>query len=410
MKSKTISHIIVEGCDGVGKTTLYKNLLRCYNYRYCVYDRGELSNIVYAEKYNRPFCSTQRGLPILYILLTCDESELKRRILQRAKLENWSIIDTNEELNKIKDQEKFIEYYESFKGDYHIIKIDCTHLDENELLKIAVEKIDNYVNYLDVDEELSSWNKLYKYGCEKLGLNFDVRNNQPYINNIPIMAECNLHNGLYETFDNKLIPHNLIYCQSYSQKKKLTFDDFSIDEFYSRKEDFSYIINSKILSRLELFNYFNSFIINDVTCITGDIKYYINTPLIKCSSRVFGDDYIKKIKEAKATIYDARELAYLKYTTTRLYESILAMQIIFVDKLSDVECIILNSIYKNSKYKDVLIKLLYVDEHSICNNYKEILDNPDLVKEIILCQINYYNELKETVLKNNLFTQVKEIN
>lgn len=89
MKSKTITTLVVEGTDGVGKTTLYKNLLDYYNYMYCVYDRGELSNIVYAEKYNRPFCSTQRGLPILYILLICNKSELKRRIIERAENEKW---------------------------------------------------------------------------------------------------------------------------------------------------------------------------------------------------------------------------------------------------------------------------------------------------------------------------------
>lgn len=403
MKSKTITTLVVEGTDGVGKTTLYKNLLDYYNYMYCVYDRGELSNIVYAEKYNRPFCSTQRGLPILYILLICNKSELKRRIIERAENEKWLAKDVNSELNKINDQDNFIKYYDSFKNDYHIIKIDCTNLNEKELLKLAVKEINNYVNNLSIDDNLSSWNELYKSGCEKLGLKFKCINNQPYINNVPIMAECNLHNGVYEMFDNKTIPHNLIYCQAYTQKEFMFDCDFSIVDFYDRKEDFSYIINSKIFSRRELFDYFKKFTENNISCITGDI--FIDNPLIKRSPRVFGDDYIKKIGEAKATVYVARELAYLKYTTTRLYESILAKQIIFVDKLSDPKCIILNSIYKNSKHKNALISLLYVDENSICDNYKIILNDYNLVNEIIISQFNYYNELKASVLTNNLFIQ-----
>ena len=58
MKSKFFANIIIECCDGVGKSTLQKLLLKAYDYRIPVYDRGEFSNFVYAKKYNRLFSNS----------------------------------------------------------------------------------------------------------------------------------------------------------------------------------------------------------------------------------------------------------------------------------------------------------------------------------------------------------------
>lgn len=395
MKSKNISIFVVEGVDGVGKTTLYNSLLKKFNYVYSVYDRGELSNFVYAKKYNRLFSSNQRNLPILYILLYCDEYELKNRIISRGIKEKWTEKEIEEELEKIKDQKIFLENVKSFNKDYHLILINNTNLSSEETSNLAEKKINEYLNKLnkDLTETYSNWNNIYSNECDKLGLSFKVIDNQPYINNIPIMAECNLHNGVYETFTDKRIPHNLIYCQSYTQNPNVLDNEF-------RNEDFVYVINSKILTRNELYDYFNSFIENNMSCIVGTSQYSLSDPFLKNSNRVFGDEYIKLISNAKATVYVGRNLEYLKYTSTRLYESILAKNIIFVDTKSDLDNSILTQIHNECTYDNIKLKdLLYVDEKNICSKYKYIIQHKELVNMIIDNQSNYYNKLKEVVLE-----------
>ena len=241
MKSKYITNIIIEGPDGVGKTTLYRNLLEHYNYRIPVYDRGELSNFVYAKKYDRPFSAMQRHLPILYILLLCDKKVLAKRIMNRGAETDDEV---QLELNKVDDIDVFKKYLPEFKKDYHVIDIDTTDLNEQETLEKAVKLIDEYITKLTCDSEASysAWNKVYSEQCKKLGLEYKVINNQPFINNKAIMAETNLHQGIYETFTDKRCPHNLIYCEQYFDKP------LNIVQFEDRKEDFTYIINSKIFS------------------------------------------------------------------------------------------------------------------------------------------------------------------
>ena len=395
MKSKNINTFIIEGVDGVGKTTLYKNLLEAFNYIFPVYDRGELSNFVYAKKFNRCFSSSQRGFPILYILLYCDKEVLTKRIIKRANDENWKKEDLKNELLKISDQDIFLKYYNDFAKDYHIIKIDTSNLSIKETARYAEIKIRQYLCKLNIDSEstFSQWNKIYSNECKKLGLNYKVIDNQPYINELPIMAECNLHNGLYETFTDKRIPHNLIYCQYYNQYPLLT-------KTIMRKEDFSYIINNKIFTKHKVYNYFNTFVENGLTCLTGETVYSKNDPFIKCCNRVFGDDYIQLISKAKATIYIGRRLEYLKYLSTRLYESIIAQQVIFVDELSDLDCDILKQIHgKDSK----LIELLTVNEKNIADKYNFIFNDSNLVYQIIDNQNNYYKNLK-----NNILNKIKE--
>lgn len=384
MKSSYFTNIVIEGADGVGKTTLYTYLLYYYKYRLCVYDRGEFSNLVYAKKYNRLFSSSQRGFPILYILLTCDKKVLKERLSSR----NYdSDEEKNLELLKINDQDLFLEYLPSFSKDYHIIVIDTTNLDAEGVFKEAVRRIEEYHEKLTVDDTLTPWNKVYKEQCDKLGLKFKVINNQPFINNKPIMVEPNLHNGIYETFIDKSVPHNLIYAQQYS-------DNLDLTPFEERKYDFSYIINSKVLTRPEIYDYFSEFNKNNISCLIGAKEFVAYNPLFKNCGKVFGDDFIKLNATAKATLYLGRNIAYLKNLSVRLYEGIIAKQIVFVDKKSDPDNEILTRIHMD----EYIENLLYVDEKSIIQNYKFILDHPDVRKKIIENQTKYYNSLKNVIL------------
>ncbi len=385
MKNRNFTNIIIEGTDGVGKSTLQKKLLEYYNYRIPVYDRGELSNMVYAKKYDRPFSAMQRHLPILYIFLYCNATQLGLRIQKRATEENWPEKELRAELEKISDQGEFFKLLPAFAKDYHLITLDTTALNADEVLQEAVSLIDSYSKKLKEDDPATytAWNILYKMGCDHFGLDFKVINNQPYINNIAVMGEINNQNGVYETFSDKRYPHNLIYMFGYNQHPEIV-------PFNERKVDFTYIINSKILSRHEVYDYMENFIENNLSMFAGKPMYMIDHPLVITMERPVGDPLIKKMSEAKATVYMARKMAYLKYVSVRLYESILAENVIFVDKLSDPDCEILKAIYGDN---EELINLLYVDENSICENYETVINDEKLVKFIIKKQHQYYDKL-----------------
>lgn len=377
MKSKFFTNIIIEGVDGVGKTTLQKKLLDYYNYTIPVYDRGELSNLVYSKIYNRPFSAMQRHLPFLYIFLYCTKEELIRRINNR---------EDKSDLEKVDEQGVFFSCLFDFKRDYHLIEINTTDLSADEVLSKAVELIENYNKKLmtDSEETYSSWNLAYSNMCKKYNHKFYVRDNQPFFDDFPLMAEVNLHNGRYETFTDKSVPHNLIYCQQYNQNPELS----------EKTEDFVYIINSKIHSRQEVYDYYDSFVKNNLTCITGvDAKY--DNPLIKPCPRVFGDDYIKVLSRARATVYIGRKMEYLKYLSTRLYESILADNVIFVDEESDLNSDILRQIHNNDWY---LMSLLRVDENTVVDKYHTVFTSSELVNKILTNQKNFYKKLKNEVL------------
>lgn len=380
MKSRNITTIIAEGTDGVGKSCLIDELFKIYNYRYMVYHRGEISNLFYAMKYNRPFSATQNGLPFLHVLLTCEKEELKERLRKREK----SYERLKEELSKIDDQDKFIEIAQKLSNDYHIIIVDTSKKTIEQVGKEVSEKIDNYIENLKNDDVIKEWNEHYSKGCKKLGLKFSSKDNQPYINNIPFMSELTCHNGVFERFDNREYPDNLIFSMGYDITEKETAD-------ITKRIDFAYPINSKINRRPEIFEYYQAFDMNNKTFLTSQ---YVDlmTPNQRIMPRVFGDNFIACLSHAKATVYCARDLAHLKMQTARLYEAILARQIVFVDKESDPDCDILRQIWGDNQ---AMISLLYTTPNAICEDYDRIDENTR--QFIIDTQLKWYNNLKETI-------------
>lgn len=388
MKSKTISHIIIEGTDGVGKTTLLLNLLKAYNYRYVVYDRGELSNIVYAKKYGRPFVSLQRNCPFIYVLLTCDKEVLKERIYNRAKAQNWSIGQLEAEIMKIDDQDLFIEYAKHFENDYHIITVDTTNLTAEQVCETVKNKVDEYVNNMATDKEETAWNVNYRKVYERLGHKFEVRNNQPYVDGKMMMSESTWQNGAYETFTDKSCPDNLIFSMVYSE-------DVYCKSTENKDLDFAYVINSKINRRHEIIDYYMEMLKYNKTCLVSEKIYnafederFVSMP------KAFGDDFIKQLSRANATIYCARDLEYLKLQTARLYEGIISKQLVFVDKESDKNCDMLKQIFKD-RYD--IINLLYVTPNEFIQNYETIMSNEDLRQEILNIQSAWYENLKRSI-------------
>lgn len=391
-KQKNIFNVIIEGADGVGKSTLIGKLFEHYNFRYMCYHRGELSNYVFAKKFGRQFYTTQRGLPFIYILLHCDKEVLKSRILNRSKIENWSKEETNHELAKVEDVDKFLETAKEMSRDYIIFTIDTTNLNEDEVANEAFKLLDNFYYSTEKDRELSSWNKMYDELCKKYGLKFEVIDNQPYIDGEPICVEATLHNGKYETFKDKKCYDNLMYAMNYPNHNVVSAKEF----------DFHYIINSKIKERPELYDYFKEFDDNNMKYIVSDNPLIEKTDNQYRTGRVFGEDYINLISKANATIYCGRDLAYLKLQTARLYEAIIANNIVFVDKKSDKDCEILNEIYSNmsSDFKEKIINYLYITPDTLIQNYTAIIQNKHLVSLILEKQHQYFERLKEDFLRS----------
>lgn len=372
MKSKNITTIILEGSDGVGKDSVAHEMWQVHDKHFRVYVRGELSDYFYAKKYNRPFISTQRGLPFIYVLLTADKEILRKRICER---EYESEERLQEELEKVNDQEKIIKLLDEFSKDYHVITIDTSNKSIKEVAETVWTKVQEYQDNLAKDPEINEYNKMYKRGCDKLGLKFYVRDNQPFIDNNSIMADAQLHNGSYETFDDKTMPHNFIFSLGYDDTEKIE----NTGEF-----DFSYIIGSKIAVRQEVNDYFTAFKSNNLSCMTRETY----------STKVFGNDYLKRIAKSKATVYCCRDLAYLEMITVRPYEAALASQIMFVDKQTDPECKILRQIYTESDELYIIDKL-YVTPDTIAENYRSLTN--DDIDMIITAQKRWYNKLKHQI-------------
>lgn len=391
-KQKNIFNIIIEGADGVGKSTLIGKIFDHYNFRYMCYHRGELSNYVFAKKFGREFYATQRCLPFIYIFLHCEKYALKERIIKRGLEEKWSLEEVEHELSKVDDVELFSKAAKEMARDYIIFTIDTTHLDENEVAEEAFRLLDNFYASTEKDTELSSWNKMYDELCKKYGLKFEVIDNQPYINGEPICVEATLHNGKYETFKNKKCYDNLMYAMNYPNHNVVSTKEF----------DIHYIINSKIKERPELYDYFK--VIDE-----AGLKYIVSdNPLIEKSDnqyrtgRVFGEDYINLISKAKATIYCARDLAYLKLQTARLYEAIIANNVVFVDQESDKDCDMLNEIYSDllPEEKEMMINYLYITPKTFIQKYTEVIQNDKLVNFILEKQHQYFDRLKKDFLRS----------
>lgn len=367
MLSRTITTIILEGSDGVGKDTIAHEMWQNHFAKYRVYVRGELSDYVYAKKYGRPFHSTQRGLPFVYVVLLDSEDSIANKIKNRDGTDA-------EDLKKISDQYLFYDAVRHLRGDYHIITYSVYNKTPEECANEIYELVDDYANGLRNDESINEYNQMYKKGCEKMGIKFSVKNNQPFFNNTMVMADAQLHNGSYEKVMDKKCPHNLIFSLAYSDTPKLSKKTF----------DFCYIIGSKINVRSEVRSYLAAFDNYDLTCMTKT----------DAPDKVFGDEYIERISKAKATIYTARDLTALEMITVRPYEAALADQILFVDEESDPDNKLLQQIHEHTKYA----KLLRVNPDNIAYIYKSL--TAEDMNAILVHQHGWYRQLRKDCLAN----------
>lgn len=176
MRYENFFNICVEGPDGVGKNTLMRRLVKHYKYQYTVYDRGEISNYVYANKFNRPFFSTQRHIPMLIIGLTCDDTEdLKARIDSRQYDDDDEHMVEQE---KIYDNQLFKDAYEKFSKDFDVAIFDTSKKTMDEVFNEVVAYVDSRrVKAPLVEDNLTTWSKMYVKACKKYGIKINITDN-----------------------------------------------------------------------------------------------------------------------------------------------------------------------------------------------------------------------------------------
>ena len=143
MRYRNVRNLIIEGPDGVGKSTLIEGLFNYYNYKYMCYHRGELSNRLFAEKFKRPFYETQRGLPFIYIVLAANDEDLKNRILRRAEDEGWQDADLQKELKTVEYSHEYLLLANEMLEDYDIHIVNTSGKTESQVLESVVSILDS---------------------------------------------------------------------------------------------------------------------------------------------------------------------------------------------------------------------------------------------------------------------------
>lgn len=154
--------LIIEGCDGVGKTTLVKLLAEKYGLDVChctqydpadfafykqtarkeniIWDRHTIGELIYPQVFNRKQQISPEDARIVLsyarenggkvFVLTAPNHEIRKRLLARNVPEDSKILENIEMIN-----EKFLFYAEAF----NIPVIDTSRLSINEIFEM-VEK------------------------------------------------------------------------------------------------------------------------------------------------------------------------------------------------------------------------------------------------------------------------------
>lgn len=139
------SHIIIEGPDCAGKSTLFNEIHKKTNYVYNIQDRSCMSMIVYSKMYNRgieskwydKIINELKRLDILYIVLLPSE----KTILERYKIRGDEIQDEKSIIQVRSHYEKLCKYN---LGNYpNVLLLEDDSLEEN------VEKSINFINSLN---------------------------------------------------------------------------------------------------------------------------------------------------------------------------------------------------------------------------------------------------------------------
>lgn len=135
--------IEVEGIDKCGKDLVKTYITQLSNYKYIVQARGILSNMVYAEKYNRNYNYNLQYKPIIiYLNVEKDDWEIRCNMTNEPKI------------NYDKDKQLFDKYI-SILGSQGV-----TILEYNTSKETPIQIAKSILNYLEIIEKKNSNNSI----------------------------------------------------------------------------------------------------------------------------------------------------------------------------------------------------------------------------------------------------------
>ena len=137
--------VIFEGVDKSGKTTLLKEFLKRSNYKHIVYDRGPISQSVFADLFGRQadkdlnvVIYNLRKLKNLIVLCEADCDIIKQRL-------NEANESLPKELQDIERTKLYFELYTKMSGFNYLI-VDTTNRTIDDCLDLIERKIEEIEN------------------------------------------------------------------------------------------------------------------------------------------------------------------------------------------------------------------------------------------------------------------------
>lgn len=375
--NKQFNTLIVEGPDCELKQQFMEMLHDYFEGQYLVVTHGDIFEHVYAKKRHLVPVRHTHNAQVKYVFFNKSDSTVEGE--KELSIYCYAV-------------------HSLLKDEYDIVHIDWADTLDETVHNTAVKINAKFVH--ENDTEFNEFNRMYSKGCEQFNLKWRVIDNQPYLFNRQIMADYQYHNGSYETYDDKSIPDTLLYSAAYTNTKSLHLDDFM-----KKKYDIQYPINSKIKYRPDAQEYIKE-AIKGLTVYTSK-STYIDELVSDCSNeekeriftfdKVFGDDYIRELSLAKATVITNCEFAHTEMMTARWYEAVIANCIIFVDADTDPKQKVLKQIYGNNS---MYVSLLTVTPDEFVNKVRQILCIPEMyscIEEILNAQHAWYNRLLNNI-------------
>lgn len=355
--NNNISHVVIEGCDGVGKSTLLFGLQKKFNrigpsFR----DRGELSDFVYAKKFGRSVVSVnQCHLPFLYVLITKDEDEIRKQIERRAQIDPVAAKDLSEELDAVKDQRLFMDVFHEFKVDHHAIMCNLTGKSVEESIDFVYDKINEYLDHLPKDCADSTTHFILSSAACKKQWRFHSIDGQPYFNSKMAILDPDKHNGVYETVTDKTYPIALMYAaefEPYVKDRVKTDRNLAIVDNRVFSDDHEVILPEHTTSAMAFMEGFTN-VFNTSSCV----EYY--------------------------TRY-----GYRHGVSPMLYLAAMANTVIFFDQRHTLQMDIYQQIYKNNE--ELIKYVTFISKDSLKEKKKDVFDNENIKKAILFAQKQWY--------------------
>ena len=355
--NNNISHVVIEGCDGVGKSTLLFGLQKKFNrigpsFR----DRGELSDFVYAKKFGRSVVSVnQCHLPFLYVLIVKSEDEIRKQLERRAQIDPVAAKDLSEELDAIKDQRLFIDMYHEFKVDHHVIMCNLTGKTIDESIDFVYSEINKYLDHLPKDCADSTTHFILHSAACKKQWRFHSINGQPYFNSKMAILDPDKHNGVYETVTDKTYPISLMYAA----------------EFEPYVKELDKLDNELAVLDNRVFSYDKEVILPEhTTDILQSMRDFMN------------------IFNSASCIEYYTKYGYRHGISPMLYLAAMTNTVIFFDQRHTLQTDIYEQIYKN--HEELIKYVTFLSKDSLKEKKKAVFEDENVKKAILFAQKQWY--------------------